>query len=111
MPCFKTTALRIIGAAAVVAIPLTADARDFSPSRDCPPGIFEALNIFSSTNAECTLYEAALQHQDEADRAAEATRAREATPEGYRARTGHAYGTRPGETPLCAGRMTRDGCK
>jgi hypothetical protein len=35
------------------------------------------------------------------------------SPAGYKASTGHDYGARPEDhaTPLCAGRMTRDGCQ
>ena len=33
------------------------------------------------------------------------------SPTDYKQRTAHAYGARGDETPLCRGRMTRDGCK
>jgi hypothetical protein len=33
------------------------------------------------------------------------------SPTDYKQRTGHAFGARGDETPLCRGRMTRDGCQ
>jgi hypothetical protein len=33
------------------------------------------------------------------------------SPTDYKQRTGHAYGARGDEMPLCRGRMTRDGCQ